>query len=313
MKHYDLVLYHETRLQKQIVEYLVENVFNDMKCLIISRDKNWIQIENARFYFNFHFWVSGLFSLLYLPYIRLRLKKIVCDEFCASFLPAINARILAGWIKHKRRSNIEDGLGTFLHIKNMDEVIEKIPFPLANKFIGQYLSEKKSFFDNIDRYYTIYGKSKYFNVGVEDKVYEIPVLEKGYPKLTQDIYFVGQPLVERKLLSKVEYVKNINHLAEEFKELKYFLHPSENIHYNFNDNVKVYKTVETLEDYIKKGSKPKLVLSYGSTVLVSLKLQYPEIKCHYIDSEYADVKLRSVLEMFDVTEFIKEGQKEWYG
>lgn len=300
MKQYDVILYHETRLQKQICDFLIKNVYGGLNYLLIGREGNWVEIENSRYYFNFHFRITGLLSLFYLPFLNVKLSKLICNEFCASFIPAINSRILASLLKHKNKCNIEDGLGTFTSLHNPNDILESIPLGFANVIIGNSVKNSEQLIDGISRFYTIYGKSKYANLIIKDKVVELQLLEKKYPELTDEVYFVGQPLVERKMIGLDEYVDTVNSLAENYGALKYFYHPTEFLQYNLCEKVEVNRIESTLEEYIVNNKKPKIIISYVSTVLMSIKLLYPNIKCYYLDSDVANQKMRYILESFGV-------------
>lgn len=308
MKQYYAIFLYETKLQKEIVDYLIRNLYIGKSILVIKREKNWLYIDGSKYYFNFHSRLSGFFSLVLFPLLRNRLSKIKCVELCAPFIPAFNARVLAIIIEHKIKCNIEDGLGTFTGINFPVTMIPKISFYPANIFLGRKIESLTNVITNIHKYYTIYGRDKYKNVLSIDKVMELDLLAKEYPELSDDVYFVGQPLVQNNMIMLSDYIGIVNKLAKKYGKIKYFYHPVEHLQYDFNDNIKIYRINEALESYIEKNDKPKVVISYVSTVLMSVRMKYPDIECFYIDSQLADEKIRYVLELFGIKKYEMIGE-----
>ncbi|MBN2165703.1 MAG: hypothetical protein JW717_05450 [Marinilabiliaceae bacterium] len=299
---YDAVFYYETNFQKSLVEKIVEQYYSEKNILVIFRKGNSLKIDKSSYYFNFHFRLNSLISFLLLFVVVPKLRKIECDEFVASFFPGINARILSKYIGHNKKCCIEDGLGTPYNIFFPETIISNISLKIVDYLYSPKLLKGIDALDEVDVLYTIYGDINSSNL--KAKVIYFDFIKKQYPDLTKEIYFIGQPLVLKKLLSVTEYSNMVNKVADKHGRLNYFYHPAEiETKYMFNDSIFCRKVDQNIEEYIKLHQKPKIIISYFSSVLINIKTQYPNIACYYIDSTLINEKAKYLLEYFGVQKY----------
>ena len=301
-KVYDVVLYFETKLQETIVARIVKEKYEDCNVLILYRDKNYLYIGNNRFFFNFHFRSKSMVSYLLLFRVIPVLRNIQTRDFIAAFFPGINARILSKYINHERLCCIEDGIGTLQNIFFPETIISSISLKPINWMYKHGLRQGVDELNKIKIYYSIYGNitSEY----IKGKILSIEYFNKEYPKLTDEVIFIGQPLVMKNMISLQEYNVTINSIANQSRKIIYVYHPIETTVYNFSDKVELYKLNIGFEEYFNNLKlKPQTVYSYFSTALINIKLKYPEINCYYLNSDIVSDNIKYILENFGILKF----------
>ena len=301
-KIYDAIFYSETKLQESLIQNIINQYYSNKHILVIYRTGNYLIINDDKYYFNFHLRLNSIFSFLTFFRVANALKKIKTKEFVAAFFPGINARVLAKYLKHDIKCCVEDGVGTLQSVFFPETIISSIPLKPLNWIFNHGLKKAKDALDEIEVFYSIYGDIK--NKNIDGRILTVDYFQKSYPKLSKMAFFVGQPLVMKNMISLYEYNGAVNSIAQQHDELKYIYHPIEKTEYNFCNKIKSLKFDQNFEEsFDGLQEKPYVVYSYFSTVLINIKIKYPEICCYYIDSEVVKENVRFVLENFGVKKY----------
>lgn len=177
----------------------------------------------------------------------------------------------------------EDGIGSYITSKLFN----------YNKGFFSILIKLRKFFFYFPYYRALYGmggnfdcKEGYsFNPGaypmqknIKNFVIDVTYRFQDDIALASDksVIFIGQPLVELKLMSKYQYIKYIKYIIDTLEvgcNFIYKPHPLErNISYLKSQGVKVYKSHGVLvEDYIYSSGDCLRVYSFLSTTLLNVK------------------------------------------
>ena len=219
-----------------------------------------------------------------------KLKKYECQYLFSAEYGTINLLIIAN-TKHKEHYLVDDGITT-IHLYNVlnpdinkDLSIERKLKILRYMFFGLNVRIKK-----LTNMFTIYDLKPYLNQKIIENKYEN--LQKKYLnnlEKDQQLYLLGQHLVQRKMLDETTYIKYIKKVIEHYNTtIIYIPHRIETIsdEFNklFNDKFILQPSTAPVEIlFLSKNKYPQQIVSFYTSALFNLNKIFPETK---IDSVY---------------------------
>ena len=277
---WDVIVYIETVLQSKIVKEVI-NEYKDKKVLIICQGdykllKESVNCEIVRSRYSLHGYKQYAKSVK--NGILVNKKYYKCTTFIAPLLTGINSIYYESIVEYEELCLIDDGVGSIYAIKYdrpyENNRLKKIVS--IHNALCWLMGEKNIKYDNctikkiINKYYSLYHDVvSGYNVKRVMPFYDLsPVCS------TEAILFVGQPVVEKNMMTEKKLFELLVSIAEkEGRNVDYYMHPNEkaNKGYKYHENIKYLRSSGCVEDVVVINGYRK-IMSFQSTVLINLTL-----------------------------------------
>jgi hypothetical protein len=290
-------------------EYLLENS-NNIKCLIIvntEKEKDQcLQILKYLKLLDYSIFIAKPF------YVQINLSKLISKKYEELVIGhyfdnicVFAARIL----RYKKLVVLDDGVSTLAinKLKSKTSPYGRIYF--KQKFFNFFFHSPKNFifftifFDHIASS-NLYVKSKNNLTFLSDQV--SPNFDKNC------VYFIGDPVVEEKLISLDDYLVFLERLSNKSK-LIYFPHRNEseaNLTRYRNIGVEIRSLNVSFEIYLVQNNViPNKLISFHSTALFTSRLILNKfidrIKFYYIELDQNSEKVKENHHLIYIQDFFK--------
>jgi hypothetical protein len=98
--------------------------------------------------------------------------------------------------------------------------------------------------------------------------------------------FIGQPLVEMKLIKKQKYINFLQQVIRKEGDLDYYAHPAEKYLEKQNlEGLTFHKNSIPIEKLFELEGVPEYIISYYSSSLLHIKNQQPAARIFYISND----------------------------
>ena len=299
--HYEIIYISESGFQGKIIEYLIANVHPNNNYLWIQSKNRQFEDNEGRIYKIDLNHVKGIVKSI--PYV-FEFPRLSCDLLIGTQFTGVNSRFFEAIIEYKELHLIDDGIGTPLILKS-PSFYKSQPTSLLKFYLVRcvlliklkYLKTTKKLIKTLSKYYSIYNLSSI----------EIPI-KKIEPFSLNEVYvqndyigYIGQPLVEYKMIDEKEYINHLKAIIKKFnKPIKYYPDPSEKIIFHQNiEFVEIVDKNEPLESFIIKHGMPSIIISYVSSALLNLKLMNPKVTAYYSKIPNQDSKRKLYYDIFE--------------
>ncbi len=279
---YDIIFIIESNFQEKVVNYLVENYFSNKTLLIISKCQTGFKTsEGHKIDLDFNH-ISGIFKSFLKPK---KFPKLHCEILINTVFTGINCRVFETLINYKKLYLIDDGIGTPVilkypqYYKNFPR--ERVKMLLTNIILllnkGRLLKNTRQLISLVDSYYTVYPLRKIFKneIGID--------LLKQKLNLIDKVGFIGQPLVEYKMISIENYTNALKQIIKEYGTIDYYPDPAETlIHEMKIKGLNIISKNEALESFLVKKGLPKVMFTYTSSALLNIRISNNLFSGYYI-------------------------------
>lgn len=290
-EYYDIIFVYETNFQEKIVTYLIDNKIKNKTFLRIDARNDQIKLPNETIKIDLNSFSGTLKSI---KDIFTKKSNLKCNQLVGTFVVSTNSRFFECFIEYEQLVLIDDGIGTPVIIDNPDiknksflRNITSIISKILTITAGYKLKSVREILNKIKHYWSIYPIP---TENIISKEYINFFNSKTQYASNEEIAFIGQPLVETKLMSIQKYWTIIKKIQQQEGLISYYPHPREKFH---KDIVLPYVEIKendssntTIEEYFLKHGMPKKIISFVSTTLINIKcLEVKETECYYIESE----------------------------
>lgn len=283
VKHYDVIAYFETEIQKIYVDFIINRVFGEANCLLIDARNKKLLIDNRSYNINFNDRRCIYNSLKELKNVDLTYS---CKYLLGTHFTGVNCRFIVSIINYEKLLLIDDGLGTpttlmmpsiFLY-RRMFLLKYMILKFLIYVLIKRKLERTKVIISRIESYYTIYD--------IKTNLPKIKI--NPLPKWTRELIknkvgFIGAPYIDHGLIKKSRYIDFLKEMIRREGPLLYYLHPDEKWSEKlFIPGIAFINPYCSLEKYIETNEIPGKIIGFYSSALLNLKIMNEKIDAYYI-------------------------------
>ena len=276
-----IIIFIQTDLQLVIAKEIIKKYSQDDVLLLDLRTFSFV-VDDKLLFVNLYGFENIRKTFYSFKKNKIKLK---CELLIGNLLTSYNSFFLISVIDYSKLILLDDGIGTpviLRHPTYYDYTIKHIfkNFLLKSIFpIFFYKNFKmiKEVFNEISFYYTIYDFKTNFKSEKINIFKDSPVMLKNVK------CFLGQPLIEYKLISKEKYILFLEKMIQNEGSIIYFAHPKE--YYLKNIQIKGFTFIsndDPIEIFFEKNGIPEYIYSFYSSSLLNLKIQNPNTNFFYV-------------------------------
>ena len=276
MNIYSAIYFYETKLQKRIVDYIINRqLFDNTNYLIIDASGHDLSINGNVYKINFNK-INKIFQSL-INLNKIKRLNIIGSVLIGTHITGLNAQFISSNIKANKKIIIDDGIGTPVLLCNPNIFKRKIKYQLryniskiAVFFMGMKLLSVKRLYHELDEYITVY-KNLPATVMNNFKVIHIDLLNVKYIVRNGKVGFVGMPLVDFKIIKQNKFIEFLHIIKNTYGNFEYYLHPDEKFASTLLvEGVDFIKPNNALENYFAKTGLPEKLIGFASSVLLNV-------------------------------------------
>lgn len=287
---YKTIAIYGTHLQKKIINHLIdEEIISKNGLLVIDGSRKQVKVNDTVIGLNFNVFSKVLTSIRNIK--KLRELDLECETLISTHFTGINALFFSSFIKCQEKILIDDGIGTpvlLLDNKVYNRLVRfQVRFSIIRLILFLFYDTKlttvQKATQNFTKYYSIYNFKKLFS----DKPFEFRYIDgvnKKFEILPENVGFIGSPMVDFGLVSKMKFKQLLSEIIDGEGPLTYFLHPNEKKANHFEmEGITFVRPQTSIEEYFEKNGVPETLFSFSSSATLNVASANPDVKIFNIN------------------------------